>query len=45
MRGLRYLRLVKSVVLGHTLLNGPDSPLRRRYATMLKDESANPFRG
>lgn len=43
-RGLRFLRLVKSVVLGHALLAGPDSLLRRRYVTLLKDESANPFR-
>ncbi len=43
-RGLRFLRLIKSVVLGHTLMAGPDSPLRRRYVTLLKDESTNPFR-
>ena len=43
-RGLRLLRLVKSVVLGHALRTGPDSALRRRYLALLRDEAANPFR-
>ncbi len=43
-RGFRLLRLVKSVVLGHAMAKHPDSGLRKRYATLLKDEAANPFR-
>ena len=43
-RGFRFLRLVKSAVLGHVMAKHPDAGLRRRYATLVKDESANPFR-
>ena len=43
-RGFRLLRLVKSVVLGHAMAAHPSAILKRRYATLRKDESANPFR-
>jgi hypothetical protein len=43
-RGFRFIRLAKSVVLGHQMASHPDAALRRRYATLLKDESANPLR-
>ena len=43
-RGFRLLRIAKSVVLAHTMLSHPDPALRRRFATLLKDESANPLR-
>jgi hypothetical protein len=43
-RGFRFIRLAKSIVLGHQMAGHPDANLRRRYATLLKDESANPLR-
>ena len=43
-RGFRLLHLAKSVVLGHAMASHPSAALRRRYETLLKDESANPFR-
>ena len=43
-RGFRLLRITKSVVLAHTMLSHPNATLRKRFATLRKDESANPFR-
>ena len=42
--GFRMIRLAKSVVLAHAMLSHPDQALRKRFATLRRDESANPFR-
>lgn len=41
---LRYVRLIKSVVLAHNLAGMKDNNLKKRYANLIKLESANPFR-
>lgn len=41
---LRFVRLAKSVVLGHQLMTSADETLKARYAALLKLESANPLR-
>ncbi len=43
-RGFRFVRLAKTVVLGQRMLQHPDAGLKKRYETLLKDESVNPFR-
>ncbi len=43
-RGYRFVRLAKSVVLGHSMTSVADARLRARYATLVKDEAANPLR-
>ncbi len=42
-RGFRLIRLCKSVVLGHAVASLPNASLKKRYATLLKDEAANPL--
>jgi len=41
---IRYVRLAKSVVLGHMLTTGTDEGLKKRFATLLAEESANPMK-
>ncbi len=41
---IRFVRLGKSVVLGHMLQTGTDEALKRQYAALLAAESANPLR-
>jgi hypothetical protein len=41
---LRFVRLAKSIVLGHRLMNSGDETLKTRFSTLLKLESANPLR-
>jgi hypothetical protein len=43
-KGFRFVRLAKTVVLHSRMLKHPDLGLRRRYENLIKDESANPFR-
>lgn len=43
-RGFRFVRLAKTVVLHHQMEKHPSAELRRRYETLLKDEAVNPFR-
>lgn len=43
-RGFRFLRIAKSVVLGHQMEAHPNTALRKRYEQLLTDESANPLR-
>lgn len=43
-RGFRFLRLAKSVVLGHGMASHPDASLKKRYEQLLRDEAANPLR-
>jgi len=42
--GYRFVTLARSVVLGHAMSSNPDRALRGRYATLIKDEAANPLR-
>jgi hypothetical protein len=41
---IRFVRLAKSIVLGHTLVSGTDESLKHRFTTLLASESANPIR-
>jgi hypothetical protein len=41
---IRFVRLAKSVVLGHRLMQGQDDPLKERYTELLASESRNPLR-
>ncbi len=43
-RRLRFVRLVKSVVLAHTLEASSDEALKRRFAALLALEAGNPLR-
>ena len=43
-RGYRFVRLAKSVVLGHAMAKMGDGAIRKRYQALLRDESANPLR-
>lgn len=43
-KGFRFVRLAKTVVLHNRMLKHPDAGLRRRYENLIKDESVNPFR-
>ncbi|MBC8066394.1 MAG: hypothetical protein H7Y17_16300 [Chlorobia bacterium] len=43
-RGFRFVRLAKTVVMGSKMASHSDAALRRRYETLIKDEAANPLR-
>jgi hypothetical protein len=41
---IRFVRLAKSIILGHTLQASSDEVLKARFAALLKAESVNPLR-
>lgn len=41
---IRFVRLAKSVVLGHTLQQTGDRNLKARFADLIRSESGNPFK-
>jgi hypothetical protein len=43
-KGFRFVRLAKTVVLQNRMLKHPDLGLRRRFENLVKDEAANPFK-
>lgn len=43
-KGFRFVRLAKTVVLQNQMLKHPDAGLRKRFENLVKDEAANPFR-
>lgn len=43
-KGYRFIRLAKSVVLGHQMEKFPDAAVKKRYQTLLADEATNPLR-
>ncbi len=43
-RGFKFVRLAKTVVLGSRMATHPSTALRRRYEILLQDEAANPLR-
>jgi len=42
--GYRFVNLARSIVLSHALGSNPDKALKRRYATLVRDEASNPLR-
>jgi len=43
-RGYRFIRLAKSVVLAHQMAKFPDRAVKKRFETLLADEAQNPLR-
>ncbi|HLK15816.1 MAG TPA: hypothetical protein VKT78_13515 [Fimbriimonadaceae bacterium] len=44
-RLLRFVRVAKSVVLAHTLMESGDADVRARYEQLVREEAGNPLRG